>query len=118
MDQPPKPPDGAAVLDGLKRSLDGAARCIELAKQEAARVDAAMRAQPSRGVQVEQALLENARKRREQLSILDLRFELPPSPPLDLPPAAPLSLDEKIVPEEIPAAPAPELASPLPVASR
>ena len=88
------PPDGAAILDELKRALDGAARCIELAKREGARIDAAL--------QVEQTLLENARKRREQLSMFDLRFELPPSPPQELPPAAPLSLDQKSVPEEVP----------------
>jgi hypothetical protein len=103
MDQALKPPpDGTAILDELKRALDGAARCIELAKREGARIDAALRAQPPGGVQVEQTLLENARKRREQLSMFDLRFELPPSPPQELPPVAPLSLDEKSVPEEVP----------------
>ena len=103
MDQSSKPPpDGAAILDELKRALDGAARCIELAKREGARIDAALRAQPAGGVPVEQTLLENARKRREQLSLFDLRLELPPSPPQELPPAAPLSRDEKSVLEEAP----------------
>jgi hypothetical protein len=103
MDQSSKPPpDGAAILDELKRALDGAARCIELAKREGARIDAALRAQPAGGVPVEQTLLENARKRREQLSLFDLRFELPPSPPQEPPPAAPLSRDEKSVLEEAP----------------
>lgn len=106
MDQPPKPSDGASVLDELQRALDGAARCIELAKQEGARIDAALRAQPSGSMPVEQKLLDNARKRREQLSLLDLHYELPPSPPQELPPVAPLTLDEKRAPEEVPQPPA------------
>jgi len=103
MDQSSKPPpDGTAILDEIKRALDGAARCIELAKREGARIDAALRAQPSGGAQIEQTFLENARKRREQLSMFDLRFELPPLSPQEIPPAAPLSLDEKSVLEEVP----------------
>jgi len=107
MEQESKPPDGASILEELKQALEGSARCIELARQEAARADASLREQPSEGAQVEQALLDNAKKRREQLSLLDLRFEVPPlSPPPEMPPAAPLSLDEKSVPEEPPQPPA------------
>lgn len=119
MDQStPKPPDGAAVLEGLKQALDGAARCIDLAKKEAARVDAALRSPPSGSVQFEQALLDNAKKRREQLFLVDLRFEIPPSPPQDILPAAPLSLEETKAPETVSAAPASELTEPLLVISR
>jgi hypothetical protein len=90
MDQSPKPPDDSSVLDELKKALEGSARCIELAKQEAARIDASLREQSTGRVQVEQTLLDNARKRREQLSLLDLLSELPPpSPPREPPPSAP-----------------------------
>jgi hypothetical protein len=82
-------------LDELKKALEGAARCIELARREASRIDASMRARPSGGMQVEQAFLDTTRKRREQLSSFDLQPELPPvSPPRELPLPAPLSLAE------------------------
>jgi hypothetical protein len=84
MDEEPKPPDGAAVVAELKQALDVADRCIELAKREAARADASLRAQSEGGARVEQELLDNARKGREQLSSFDLRLEVPPSPPEEL----------------------------------
>jgi len=89
VDESPKQPEGSELLSELREALDNAARCIELAKREAARVDAALRAQGEGGAQVEQVLLDNARKGRERLSLLDLRFELPPSPPQELPPVVP-----------------------------
>jgi len=90
MDESPKQPEGPDLLAELRQTLDTSARCIELAKREAARVDASLRTQSEGGAQVEQVFLDNARKRREQLSLLDLRFELPPSPPRELPPAVPV----------------------------
>lgn len=81
MDESPKPPDGPTVLAELREALDTADRCIELAKREAARIDASLRAQSEGGARIEQVFLDNARKGREKLSMLDLRFELPPSPP-------------------------------------
>jgi len=92
MDEEPKPTDGAAVVAELRQALDAADRCIELAKREAARADASLRAQSEGGARVEQELLDNARKRREQLPSLDLRLEVPPSPPSELPPAVPVPL--------------------------
>jgi len=91
MEESPKPPDGPAVVADLRHALDTSARCIELAKREAARVEASLRAQAEGGAQVEQVFLDTTRRRREQLSLLDLRFELPPSPPQELPPAVPPS---------------------------
>jgi hypothetical protein len=81
MDEAPKPPDGAAVVAELRQALDAADRCIELAKREAARADATLRAQSDGGARVEQVFLDTARRRREQLSALDLWLEVPPSPP-------------------------------------
>src|SRR3954447_13414774 len=92
MDEAPKPPDGAAVVAELRQALDAASRCIELAKREAARADASLRAQSDGGARVEQELLDTARKGREQLSALDLWLEVPPSPPSEPPPAAPVPL--------------------------
>jgi hypothetical protein len=92
MDEEPKPPDGAAVVAELRQALDAADRCIELAKREAARADASLRAQSDGGARIEQALLDTARKRREELSSVDLWLEVPPSPPEELPPAAPAPL--------------------------
>lgn len=87
MDSSPKQPDASVVLVELQQALDGAARCIELAKRETARIDASLRAQSPGVLQVEQEFLDNARKGREQLRLLDLRYELPPSPPQALSPA-------------------------------
>jgi hypothetical protein len=81
MDEEPKPPDGAAVVAELRQALDAADRCIELAKREAARADASLRAQSEGGARIEQVFLDTTRERRAQLSSLDLRLELPPSPP-------------------------------------
>ncbi|HEY2295202.1 MAG TPA: hypothetical protein VGM86_31250 [Thermoanaerobaculia bacterium] len=81
MDEAPKPLDGPTVVAELRQALAAAARCIELAKREVARIDASLRAQSAGGAQVEQVFLDTTRKRREQLSRIDLRFELPPSPP-------------------------------------
>jgi hypothetical protein len=90
MEHSSEPPDGASVLDDLKKALDGAARCIDLARRETARIDASLRAQSVEGgAQIEQRLLDNARKGREQLSLLEapssaslpLLLEVPPMPP-------------------------------------
>ncbi len=89
MNEEPKPPDGAAVVAELRQALDAADRCIELAKLEAARADASLRAQSEVGAGVEQVFLANARKRREQLASLDLRMEVPPSPPEEQAPRPP-----------------------------
>lgn len=89
MDEPPKPLDGPAVLAELQQALDAADRCIELAKREAARADASLRAQSDGGARVEQVFLDTARKRREQLSALDLWLEVPPSPPAEPAPQPP-----------------------------
>ncbi|HEY3571638.1 MAG TPA: hypothetical protein VGP73_27170 [Thermoanaerobaculia bacterium] len=95
MDETSKPPDGPAVVAGLRQALDNAARCIELAKREAARVDASLRERSEGGAQMEQVFLDTTRKRREQLLASDLRFEVPPLPvPQELPAGAPLSLAE------------------------
>jgi hypothetical protein len=81
-------PDSPDVLADLQRALDGADQCIGLAKREAARAEASLRTHSSgRGKIYEQALLDNAKRRREQLRSLDLRLELPPDPPRELPPA-------------------------------
>jgi hypothetical protein len=85
MNEEPKPPDGAVVVAELRQALDAADRCIELAKREAARADASLRAQSEGGARIEQVFLDTTRKRREQLSSLDLRLELPPLPP-EVPP--------------------------------
>jgi hypothetical protein len=88
VDESPKP-GSSGVLDELQRVLDGAGQCIELAKQEAARAEASLRTQSAgRARAFEQALLDNARRRREQLRSLDLRLELPPNPPPQEPPPA------------------------------
>jgi hypothetical protein len=102
MDESPKPPDGSSVIEGLRRALDTAARCIDLAKQEAARIEASFQAQSVGGAQVEQTFLDNTRKRREQLvRSSGLLFEVPTvSLPQEPPPPAPLSLAETGDPSE------------------
>jgi hypothetical protein len=100
MDEEPKPPDGAAVVAELRQALDAADRCIELAKREAARADASLRAQSEGGARVEQVFLDTTRKRREQLSSLDLHLEVPPLPPPEPLPAV-LSPAEKGAPLEL-----------------
>lgn len=94
MDESPKPPDGSAVIEGLRQALDTAARCIDLAKREAARIEASFEAQSVGGTQVEQTFLDNTRKRREQLlRSSSLLFEVPIlALPREPPSAAPPSL--------------------------
>jgi hypothetical protein len=85
MDQPPKASDDSVVED-LKRALEGAACCIELARREAERVEATFRAlSPGGALPVEQKMLADARRRRKELAT--------PPPPI---PERPLpTLDEK-----------------------
>jgi hypothetical protein len=110
MDEEPKPTDGAAVVAELRQALDAADRCIELAKREAARVDASLRSQSDGGERAEQVLLDTARKRREQLSALDLWLEVPPSPPSEPPPAVPVP-SSPVEASETPVLQAPQLVS-------
>ncbi|MFL6233045.1 MAG: hypothetical protein ACJ76N_07920 [Thermoanaerobaculia bacterium] len=81
MDESPKPPDAASLVAELQQALDGSARCIELAKRETARIEASLLTQALGEAQSEQELLDNARKRREQLRLLDPQ-ELAPAPDL------------------------------------
>ena len=114
MDESPKPPDGPAILEELRQALDGSSRCIELAKQEAARIDASLRAQSEGGARIEQVFLDTTRKRREQLLATDLLFEVPPLPlPPEIPAEAPLVLPE--TPPVLAATPdLPEIEAPAP----
>jgi len=80
MDQP-KPTTDSSILDELRQALASADRCIELARQEGKRIDAALQALSARGIEAEQQVLEHARERREQLECLEQRA---PSLPLPL----------------------------------
>jgi hypothetical protein len=81
MDQP-KPPTNSSILDELKQSLAAADRCIQLARKEGKRIDAALQALSARGIEAEQQVLEHAKERRKQLECLEERAVQ--SPPVSL----------------------------------
>jgi len=106
MDQPPPSIDSAdsAILDELKQALTAAGRCIDLARRERGRIDAASRALAAGTIDAEHQVLEQARARRKQLEALELlaRAEPPPlkeavPPPLEPQPAV-MVLEELAVP--------------------
>jgi len=74
MDPPPK--ETPEILGALEHALTAADRCLDLARKERERMDAALQASSRRGQEAERQVLEHARQRREELEALER--EVPP----------------------------------------
>jgi len=101
MDQPPKKLTDPTILDDLKKALLGADRCIELARRQRQQMDTASQALAAGGMHAENQLIEQARKRREQLEALEAlkpRVEMTPPPPLEVAPPPPVDPSPAVVP--------------------
>lgn len=61
------PKDSPSILGELAQALVGADRCLELARKERARIDAALQTSSDKSTEAERLVLEQARERREQL---------------------------------------------------
>jgi len=74
MDQPLK--EIPEILGTLEHALTAADRCLDLARKERERMDAALQASSRRGQEAERQVLEHARQGREELEALER--EVPP----------------------------------------